>query len=308
VDVTDEVRDATYDSLDDDLIATMRLQGAAYGIDNKQVFAIFKPLLIDGPGWPFIQRFNRTQNGRAAFLALKTQAEGQSAVTTRKAKAYAAIATAVYTGKGRYTIDQYTSHLTKAFNELEVLGEPVAETKKVADFLKGITDPRLSTGKDIVDGDPAKREQYELCQQFFKTLVENNKARSAVGFNQPRQVSGVSSGPKKPPHKKGSKTPKHGPKPKIHGGHYSPADFRALTDDERAQVKALRAAAKLKKSRANNSVLTSDDERQISSVSSAPDEADVPLSPDSIVKKNAGDQFGKRVYKNTDKKVMVTEA
>jgi hypothetical protein len=45
-------------------------------------------------------------------------------------------------------ITPLTSH-----NELELLGEPVCESKKVTDFLAGITVPSLTTAKENVIGD-----------------------------------------------------------------------------------------------------------------------------------------------------------
>jgi hypothetical protein len=58
------------------------------------------------------------------------------------------------------------------------LGEEVAGSKKVSDFLAGISDPRLNTGMDIVDGNTLCQTDFEKCQQFFKTLIEHQKTRS----------------------------------------------------------------------------------------------------------------------------------
>lgn len=70
---------------------------------------------------------------------------------------------------------QFVSHHQHAHNELSSLDELVAETKKVANLMKGITDSKLEPGKSIVDGDVMKLANFELCQQYFKTLVENVK-------------------------------------------------------------------------------------------------------------------------------------
>jgi hypothetical protein len=55
-----------------------------------------KPLVVDGPGWAFVQKFDKAKDGRRAVLTLESQAEGFSAMLTWKAKAYAAIASAMY--------------------------------------------------------------------------------------------------------------------------------------------------------------------------------------------------------------------
>jgi hypothetical protein len=61
----------------------------------------------------------------------------------------------------------------EAHNTLADLDEPVPETKKVTDFLAGITDVRLSNAKDLILGDTQKLQNFELCQQYLKTLVYN---------------------------------------------------------------------------------------------------------------------------------------
>jgi hypothetical protein len=91
-------------------------------------------LVIDGCFWPFIQPYNLKPDGRAAWKAIMMQAEGVHGIITRKWQAYAMVSTARYTGKGRMTYDQYADRHQRAHNELESLGEPVAETKKVSDF------------------------------------------------------------------------------------------------------------------------------------------------------------------------------
>ncbi len=57
-----------------------------------------------------------------------------------------------------------------AYNTLTELNEGVPETKKVTDFLAGITDPRLATAKDLILGDTAKLGDFEACQQFLKNV------------------------------------------------------------------------------------------------------------------------------------------
>ncbi len=159
-----------WDSVDNDLVATSILEGETFSRDSKPVFDILKPFVMEGPGCPFVQPFNRRRDGRAAFKALKSQAEGRSAIVTRKAKADAMVTTALFTGKGKFSFNQYVGRHQQAHNELLFLEEPVAETKKATDFLAGICDPKL--------GNEQKLTNFELCQQYFKTIVENTKTRT----------------------------------------------------------------------------------------------------------------------------------
>jgi hypothetical protein len=126
---------ALYSSMDDYMVATMVLSGAHYKIDNLHLCNELKPLIIDGPSWAFIKRFDRPKNGRGGQLALKKQAEGNSAKRTRKASAYALLANARYCRERRnFTFQNYLQIHQDGHNKLLELEEPVPETKKVQGF------------------------------------------------------------------------------------------------------------------------------------------------------------------------------
>ncbi len=122
--------------VDDDLVtSTSIFKGDAYSCDNKLVFDLLKPFILEGPSCPFVQTFDNKRDSCAAFKALKAQAVGQSAIATGKAKTYAMIATAVFTGMGKYSFDQYVGRHQQEHNELLFIKESAAETKKVTDSL-----------------------------------------------------------------------------------------------------------------------------------------------------------------------------
>jgi hypothetical protein len=149
-DVNAATHAAVYQDHDAWLVATTLLQGDWFTIDNQCVYDEFKNLVVKGPGWSFAKAFDRTKDGRGAVLALKRQCEGTSAVQSRKAAAYARIASARYTGqKHGFTFDTCVELHQSAHNTLAELNEPVPETKKVTDFLAGISDPRISNAKDL---------------------------------------------------------------------------------------------------------------------------------------------------------------
>ena len=85
------------------------------------------------------------------------------------------IATSLSTGKGKFSFDQYVGRHKQVHNELLFLEEPVAETKKVTDFIAGICDPKLETAIQSCMGDELKLTNFEMCQQCYKTIVENTR-------------------------------------------------------------------------------------------------------------------------------------
>jgi hypothetical protein len=170
-----------WDSVDDDLVATSILEGETFSRNNKRVFDILKQFVMEGPGWPFVQPFNGRRDGRFAFKALKSQAEGRSAIASREAKAYAMVTTALFTGKEKFSFDQcVVDRHQQARNELFFLEDPGTEIKKVTNFLAGICDPKLETAIQTCMGDEQKLTNFELCQQYFKTIVENTKTRTKL--------------------------------------------------------------------------------------------------------------------------------
>jgi hypothetical protein len=175
-----------------------------------------------------VKKFDKSKDGRGAVLALKTQAEGTSAKLTRKQGAYAMLASSVYLGPRKgFTFANYVTLHQGAHNELMDLDEPVSESKKVTDFLKGIRDSGLNTGKSIVLGGPAKLGDFEECQQYLSTIVQNMAAQS----KSERHIS--------------SATTEGGGKgnslvDKIKGGAYSDERYRSLSPDDKRRVQKFR--------------------------------------------------------------------
>jgi hypothetical protein len=224
--VTAEMLAAEYDSDAARLIETTALEGAHFDHDNRTLYDELKPLLVKGPGWPFIKKFDKAKDGRGAFLALQAQTEGTSSKLTRKAKAYATISSLVYRGPRRgFNFDHYVTEHQKAHNELSQLEEAVPESKKVTDFLKGIQDPSLSVAKTVVLADPTKMEDFQACQLYLGTCVQNAaaQAKSERHIHSVERDGGGEGGNK-------------ALVDKIKGGRYSLEQWKTLSKSDRARV------------------------------------------------------------------------
>jgi hypothetical protein len=263
MEVTKEALDTMYDDIDTDLYHTARLDDDVFKTNNAQVYQLLKNVIFDGPGRYITKKYDTSMNGRAAFLDIKRQAEGTAATTTKKARAYKSIATATYSGTSqRYTFDKYLETHQKAHVTLADLGEPIAESKKVDDFLKGITDPRLTTNKQIIDSDQTKLNNFEACAQYLKTSVlrttiRNPDNRHIAAFMMQNQGGnnndnrGDCNNKRNPndnnrrnPNKKKQRTQPPRSQPWVHGGHNEPNEWNLLTNDENAEVQRLRTSKK----------------------------------------------------------------
>jgi hypothetical protein len=125
------------------------------------------------------------------------------------------------------------------------LNEPGPETKKVTDFLAGITDPRLSNAKDLILGDAQRLQDFESCQQYLKMLIYNKMTQE----KHERQVLGTQQG--KQNSYKGrwvdtdrSKSPQS---KDVTARTYTQGEWGKLTDEERTLVKQLRRERKSKR-------------------------------------------------------------
>jgi hypothetical protein len=128
--------------------ALILLSGQHFAVDNESVWEIVKGLVIDGFAMSFVKRFDRMMGGRSAIMARRRQGEGKTSIKTRKNEAYANIAGSRYKGiRKQFTFfQQYVAIHQAAHNELQDCNEPMPETKKVSDFLAGISDSSLETG------------------------------------------------------------------------------------------------------------------------------------------------------------------
>ncbi|KAI2504176.1 hypothetical protein MHU86_10290 [Fragilaria crotonensis] len=154
-----------------------RLFSAGAGIpDNPRFYRELKSFTVNGEGWPYIKKFERSQDGQKAYLALKTQCEGTASKITRKNRAYASIANATYTGSRRqFKFQDYIkTHQTAYYEILDCdPTEAVPESKKIS-----------------------------YCQQYLLTTVEN---RATLEKSKEQNISGLKSRTDKSDKKKGEK-------------------------------------------------------------------------------------------------------
>ena len=69
------------------LIYQASLRGPSFRKDNKRVYSIMKQLLVETVAWVWIQRYDKTENGREAMEALSAHYDGPGQVTKRLSEA-----------------------------------------------------------------------------------------------------------------------------------------------------------------------------------------------------------------------------
>ena len=133
---------------------------------------------MNGPGWDYIRSFGRGKNRQKAWKFLIKHYLGTGPISTEKRKAYAAIMATKYTGESsRFTFETYVSMLQNAYETLAEFDEPVAEAKKVQDFLDGIqvTNIYVSAAVANVTTNQDMKENFTDASNYVVTIVQNHK-------------------------------------------------------------------------------------------------------------------------------------
>ena len=227
--VTPEHRAAIYNTADKRLMAIVSLQGRDYQKDNSLVWQLLRPLILETAAWNYVKQYDVTQDGRSAFLALQTRGEGEAAVDARRAAAEEIIQTARYTGKSkRFSIGNYINLLQGAFTELESIGEgeyALTEKQKVSIFTKGLVAEEYAATKHSIYQNEETRSDFQKCYAFVETM-EQFKPSYANTSSFDRNVSETGS-------KKG-----------IDKGYRSPAQWAALSKEEKDKILSARGSKK----------------------------------------------------------------
>ena len=213
--------------------------------DNKRLFGIIQRLTVDTPGYPHVERFIKTQDGRGAWEELCKQGNGPAAQNPQMVAARDNINNSTYTGSNNFSLTQLTAVHVDAHADLERLGEPMSERAKVQEFLDSVQAPHLATHKAICEGDPTKLSSFDATQQCLKTMDDKSEKRkgrgvAAVKVAGKRSGGGGRGGP--------SKKPKH--------RFYSKQEWASMPEAEKEKVRKMRADHKKKQDQAKLASVT----------------------------------------------------
>jgi len=208
--------------------------GAAYTRDNGVVYDELKALLVNSPAFTWIRSHDRSRNGRAAWKALLAHYEGTTEQNRIKEAAYATIRNTTYAGEPRgWTYENYYHAHQEAHYNLELYGEIVSESRKVTDFLRGISDPLCNVAKGIVMATPNYLNNFTDAALFIastlnitlsNTSSKRNISKTNTQGHQNRNIGGKN-------------------KKKL-TRHYTAEEWKMLSEEERQKIRNARNAKK----------------------------------------------------------------
>jgi hypothetical protein len=210
----------------DRMIYLTPLMGEGFRKDSGTVYDELKSLLINSPAFTWIRPFDHTRNGRAAWKELLNHYEGTTEQTKVKEAAYATIHNASYSGEKRnWTFEQYYHTHQEAYYDLETYGDFITESKKVTDFLRGISDPMCQVAKGIVIATPTYFNNFTEAAQYIASTLN-----ITLSVNRDRNCN-IGSTTTNNGRAQGGKNNRKGNKKQTHS--YSPAKWRALSKEEK---------------------------------------------------------------------------
>jgi hypothetical protein len=119
--------------------------GIAYGEDNREVYHIYKDLMIGTDGWTW---FNCAPNGDglAVHLLIEHHYCGDAETAVRAAKAEAQLHRLHYQNEAALPFEQYVTKLSECFELMADNDQQLSEAQKVKYLLDGM----ISTNPDII--------------------------------------------------------------------------------------------------------------------------------------------------------------
>jgi hypothetical protein len=158
----------------DELVRHAKHEGnPSYQVDNQALWSVIRKLTMGGFAWSWVSSCARSQNGREAYLQLKTHYLGKSLQDKIQSDANKILENTFYDGKARnFTFEAYCTRLKQAFTDLAECGDELQESCKVRVFLKGLQAPELVAAKAMVIASNHLKTTvetancYELCEDL----------------------------------------------------------------------------------------------------------------------------------------------
>ena len=151
--ICDETPPATFATMDQERMFQIPLTGQEYNVDNATVYCKLKAFLIDGPGWAWIEPYDSTENGCAAFIAWCDHYNGQGELSKWLSLVKSRLSSLFYKNECSMSFEHYSEQLQCIFQVLEKDPDKAySQCHQVEALQKGIQtdDAELVSAKVII--------------------------------------------------------------------------------------------------------------------------------------------------------------
>lgn len=232
-------------SVMDELVSYMAHDGPTYESDNAAVFRILSNALSGTSAMTSITRYQRTRNGRGAYLDLVTHNMGSAKWEKTVEQAEQLLSSRVWNGRNsRYPIRVHIAKHREAFNDLvrastQITYVPPNETSRVRYLLNSIqtSDATILAVKTTIMADTVKKNDFEEAADFIMITAPDTKPHA----QKVQRVSAAKTG-----------KIKTGPKTGVEIRFYKRGEWMKLNQDERNEVMEIRKSQTGDKKRKRN--------------------------------------------------------
>jgi hypothetical protein len=178
-----------YPSIAAELKAMLLLEGAHFDEDSRAVYDVIASSTLGTTSYAYVKKFEESRNGRLALLALKLQFGWEVYDLARSNAANEVIRSATFTSPTRkYTYDQHVAKFEDAYNELDLLSEPVPEASKVRLFCKSLKEKFMKASAIDTQMNKETASSFEKAMAHLKSVRDLHVADGAD--KDERRISG----------------------------------------------------------------------------------------------------------------------
>ena len=242
-----------------------RHNGVYWKSSNRMVWTMMRHICHGTNAWPFVSSFERTANGRGAYLAFSQHYMGTDIQHGIRTKAADVLQNSRYTGESKnFTFDKFTARMTKAFNDSRYM----PDEDKVIKLLNAFQVPSLDWAKGTISSNPVYRNNYDAAVAFLAEQVRAKKPSGGRDARDNRNISAFGGkDPNKTPNKKNNKG-KWKFDPKNPTRYCPPHIYHKLDKDIKDKIRAAREKNKGGSSmKTQMASLMSNSEKQSSQIS-----------------------------------------
>ena len=163
--------------------------GPEYEKDTQDLFTLLCSYLTGTDGWNLISSHQRTKDGRAAFLSLRSHYEGASFHDLIKSRANLIISRTLYRGDTtKFTWEKFVSIHLEAHRMFEDVGELLSDSIKILNFKGGIRpEAGLESARDVARGLPIVNNNFDLFSNHITEGLANRHSRRELFKSTPNQ-------------------------------------------------------------------------------------------------------------------------
>ena len=253
---------APYENRMQRLIACTLHRGAAFTNDNGDLFSLIVQHTEGTEGYSLVQSHERRRNGRQAWIALTSHFEGATYRERIAQEAGQAIRTAMYSGpKRNFSFGDYYSRHSKAHIKLLRANKPMSVEQQIDAFVQGIQCPVTQSIVVNLAGNQAVRTSFDtyynaVASRLELALTLTGKGNALVTRQVNQMVKASTPSKRKGDNNDSKQNKRTNVNFKPEARRYSADEWKALTPDQKSQVKSLHKILKNSRRSSTNSVST----------------------------------------------------